>query len=144
MILGTLRVPWKMELGGKLPNYNRNESEFKILLKNVYVKPKICRTHEFFTLREFFFQATQCSIIQCSFLPHCGQFKGPFDSGNGFYGKNHNRNDSELKGQSLRSTRPVIGACCKISNNKICYNFGYVHEIAFCTAVPNLSQIGQP
>ena len=48
------------------------------------------------------------------------------------------------KGQSLRSTRPVIGACCKISNNKICYNFGYVHEIAFCTAVPNLSQIGQP
>ena len=50
----------------------------------------------------------------------------------------------EPKGQSLRSTRPVIGACCKISNNKICYNFGYVHEIAFCTAVPNLSQIGQP
>ena len=48
------------------------------------------------------------------------------------------------KGQSLRSTRPVIGACCKISNNKICCNFGYVHEIAFCTAVPNLSQIGQP
>ena len=46
--------------------------------------------------------------------------------------------------QSLRSTRPVIGACCKISNNKICCNFGYVHKIALCTAVPNLSQIGQP
>ena len=55
MILGTLRVPWKMELGGKLPNYNRNESEFKFLLKKVYVKPKLCCTHEFFTLGEFFF-----------------------------------------------------------------------------------------
>ena len=102
MILGTLRVPWKMELGGKLPNYNSNESEFKILLKKVYVKPKICHTHEFFTLREFFFQATQCSIIQCPFLPHCGQFKGPFDSGNGFYGKNNNRNESEFKFSLLK------------------------------------------
>ena len=48
------------------------------------------------------------------------------------------------KGGSLRSTRLVIGACWKIFNNKSCYNFGYGHEIAFCTAVKNLSQIGQP
>ena len=32
----------------------------------------------------------------------------------------------------------------KVFNNKSCCNFGYVHKIAFCTAVPNLSQIGQP
>ena len=32
----------------------------------------------------------------------------------------------------------------KVFNNKSCCNFGYEHKIAFCTAVQNLSQIGQP
>ena len=48
-----------------------------------------------------------------------------------------------FKGGSLKAACGVIGACWKIFSNKICCNFGYVHKIAFCTAVQNLSQIGQ-
>ena len=49
-----------------------------------------------------------------------------------------------IKGTAWMLTDRLLGACWKIFNNKSCWNFGNVHKIAFCTAVQNLSQIGQP
>ena len=51
-----------------------------------------------------------------------------------------------IKGGNLSEIDRVIEVPLKVFNNKSCCsrNFGYAHKIAFCTAVQNLSQIGQP
>ena len=84
-------------------------------------------------------------FVICKYL---GTFKGENDSENVPSPKlrksqNHTQ-ASFLSDLDPKREQPMrFGACCKISKNKSCYNFGFGHEITYCIAVKK-SQIRQP